>query len=78
MNSPFTNPGDVNRNGQILVRKTSLAGTDHNAKIWVLKCGNYECGHEYGSNSTDAWERKCPECGGGKPGLAMDETKPLS
>jgi hypothetical protein len=69
MQMKLTDPGDENRNGQILIRKTSLAGTDHNAVIWVLRCP--VCNIEYGSNSTDAWERKCPSPThqGGKPGL---------
>jgi Zn finger protein HypA/HybF involved in hydrogenase expression len=62
--------GDKNKNGQELLRKTTLAGTDHNAKVWALKCGS--CGQEYGSNSTDAWERKCPVCQSGKPGLKYE------
>jgi hypothetical protein len=72
MTDAFKNPGDVNRKGQILVRKTSLTGSDHNAHVWVMRCSL--CGIEYGSNSTDAWERKCPnpKCQGGKPGLAID------
>lgn len=56
----------LNANQEVL-RKTEHPGTDHNSKVWVLKCGR--CGTCYGANSTDAWERKCPNCGGGRPGL---------
>lgn len=61
-------PKSTNRNQEVL-RKTELPGTDHNAKVWVLKCGS--CGHFYGANSTDAWERKCPNHRGGRPGLPI-------
>ncbi len=62
-------PGDINRKNQRLLRLTDERGTDHNARIWILKCG--ECSHIYGSNSTDAFERKCPKCEGGAQGLAI-------
>ena len=60
---------NTNRNRQEVLRKTEQPGTDHNSKVWVLKCGRG--GHCYGANSTDAWERKCPICQGGKPGLPI-------
>ena len=60
-------PGDINRNDQRLLRLSTLPGTDYNARIWVLKC--QRCSYVYGSNSTDAWERKCPHCQNGRPGL---------
>jgi len=62
-------PGDINRNNQKLLRQTAEKGTDHNARKWVLKCG--QCLNVYGSNSTDAWERKCPKCQQGEAGLAI-------
>ena len=60
-------PGDVNRNNQRLLRLSNEPGTDYNARVWVLKCG--VCSYVYGSNSTDAWQRKCPKCQNGRPGL---------
>ena len=60
-------PGDKNQNGQRLLRKSDQPGTDYNARVWVLKC--QQCSNIYGSNSTDAWERKCPNCQNGRPGL---------
>lgn len=60
-------PGDKNSNRQQLLRITEAKGTDFNARVWVLKCLN--CGAVYGCNSTDAWERKCPNCQSGRPGL---------
>src|ERR1051326_773502 len=62
-------PGENNRHGQRLLRTTDYRGTDHNSKIWVMRCGR--CNYVYGCNSTDAWERKCPKCQRGKPGLKI-------
>jgi putative restriction endonuclease len=63
------NPGDINQNGQQILRLTSEKGTDYNARVWALRCRN--CLHVYGSNSTDAWERKCPKCQKGTAGLTI-------
>jgi putative restriction endonuclease len=60
-------PGDVNRNDQRILRLSTQPGTDHNAQVWVLKCR--VCSYVYGSNSTKAWQRKCPKCQNGRPGL---------
>ncbi len=61
--------GDINRNDQQLVRLTDEHGNDQNARIWILKCR--VCLKIYGSNSTDAWERKCPNCQNGEAGLPI-------
>ena len=37
--------------------------------MWLLKCEL--CSKVYGSNSTDAWERKCPKCQHGRSGLEL-------
>jgi hypothetical protein len=62
-----TRIGYVNPNGQVVIRNTGRPGTDHNAKIYQLGCSL--CGLTYGSNGTDIFDRKCPKCGQGKPGL---------
>ena len=62
-------PGDTNRNGQQLLRLTDERGSDHNARIWILKCRH--CLNICGSNSTDAFERKCPKCQKGAAGLVI-------
>ena len=64
-----TVPGFKNRNGQLVVRPTSLPGNDHLQSIYVLQCG--QCKTEYGANGSDIFQRRCPECGGGRPGLAF-------
>lgn len=60
---------NINRNQQEVLRKTEQPGTDKNAKVWILKCRR--CGFCYGANGTDAWDRKCPNHGGGRPGLPI-------
>jgi hypothetical protein len=64
-----TAPGYVNRKQQEVLRNTGLPGSDHCQVIYVLRCG--ACGHEYGANGSDIFERKCPQCQGGAPGLAV-------
>ena len=63
-----TVPGYCNRNNQVVVRETDVPGNDHNQYVYVLRCAN--CGHEYGANGSDVWQRRCPTCDGGAPGLA--------
>ena len=62
-----TTIGYKNRNDQIVIRRTGLSGTDHGQYIYILKCSN--CQNEYGANGSDIWQRKCPKCQNGKPGL---------
>jgi len=53
--------GDLNANGQKLVRRTNSSSTTHAfATIWVMCCR--DCGEEYGCNSCDAHIRRCPFC----------------
>jgi hypothetical protein len=66
MGKGSTETGYRNRNRQIMVRPTPLAGTDHNQYVYVLRCG--VCGHEYGAN---IFQRKCPNLQGGAPGLSV-------
>jgi hypothetical protein len=64
-----TVPGYRNKNGQVVVRGTDLPGNDHLQRIYVLRCEL--CGTVYGANGSDIFQRLCPECGGGRPGLAF-------
>jgi hypothetical protein len=66
----WTEIGSENRNRQTVIRKTVHAGTDHSQHIYVLHCG--ECGYDYGANGSDIFERRCPLCQAGKPGLQCD------
>ncbi len=63
-----TLPGYSNRNGQTVIRRTDTPGNDHNQVVYELECG--DCGERYGANGSDIWQRKCPKCGGGRPGLS--------
>ena len=62
-----TMPGYRNRNDQVVTRRTNLPGNDHNQRVYVLRCAR--CRSQYGANGSDIWQRKCPNCGGGQPGL---------
>jgi len=61
--------GYINRNQQMVVARTDVPGTDHGQRVYVLHCN--VCGHEYGANSSDISQRKCPKHGYGAPGLAF-------
>jgi hypothetical protein len=64
-----TQIGYVNRNQQLCEGTRGVAGTDHGAVSYKMVCQRPSCGHEYGSNGTDVFQRKCPRCQGGKPGI---------
>jgi hypothetical protein len=66
-NRGTTDIGYRNRNHQTVIRKTDHAGNDHNQVVYVLKCS--KCGHEYGANGSDIWQRRCPKHDRGAPGL---------
>src|SRR4029077_6035426 len=59
--------GFTNKNDQTVLHATDLPGTDFSQSINVLRCGN--CTTEYGANGSDIWQRSCPNCQGGAPGL---------
>jgi len=58
--------GVRNKNGQVVIAKTDLAGSDHGQKIYILGCE--ECGFIYGANGSDCHLRLCPAHQGGMPG----------
>jgi hypothetical protein len=71
-------PGDVNVNGQQLIRRTRQPGNHPNQRIWVLRCSGDEnrqrgCGAEYGANGCDFHIRRCPKCQHGASGLDCPE-----
>jgi hypothetical protein len=68
--SPTTCIGYVNRNGQVVIRNTGLPGTDKNQSIYQLGCSH--CGHVYGANGSDIFERKCPNWQDGAKGLPYE------
>jgi len=67
--SKTTESGFVNPNGQVTIRNTGLPGTDHNQYVYQIACSH--CGEIYGANGSDIFERKCPRCQEGKPGLSL-------
>ena len=67
MSKGTTETGYRNRNGQVVLRRTDLPGSDHNQIIYVLRCDT--CGHEYGANGSDIFQRRCPAHDEGMPGL---------
>lgn len=62
-----TLPGFVNRNNQKVLQKTGLPGNDHNQVVYIIQC--QLCGERYGVNGSDIFQRRCPACAGGRPGL---------
>ena len=63
--------GYVNRNSQVVIRNTGLPGTDHGQTVYQIACSL--CGRVYGANGSDIFERKCPRCQNGKPGLDFEK-----
>jgi hypothetical protein len=66
-----TRPGYVNPRGQVVIRNTGLPGTDFGQTVYQLACS--VCGHVYGSNGSDIFERRCPMHDQGRPGLAYEQ-----
>ncbi|WP_203595429.1 hypothetical protein [Salipiger sp. PrR002] len=64
-----TEPGFINRNLQEVVTRTDLPGNDHNQVTYILRCQS--CDHRYGANGSDIFQRRCPVCGAGRPGLPI-------
>ena len=73
VNSRTTQPGFVNHNNQVNLGTTDPPrdGNDHLQTVYVMRCGN--CRETYGANGSDIWQRKCPYCGGGQPGLCITD-----
>jgi hypothetical protein len=67
--SETTTVGYVNRNHQLCVGHRGTAGTDHGQVSYRMLCMRTSCGSLYGANGTDVFQRRCPDCQGGAPGL---------
>ena len=61
--------GYINRNNQQVLGHRGETGTDHGQFSYKLVCLNTECREEYDANGTDIFQRKCPKCQGGSPGI---------
>ena len=66
---PTTQIGYVNPNGQRSEGHRGLPGTDHGALSYRMVCQRPGCGRDYGANGTDVFQRRCPFCDGGRPGI---------
>ena len=64
-----TTIGYVNRNNQRCCGHRNVAGTDHGQRAYRMECLASGCGHIYGANGADVFQRKCPLHQGGKPGI---------
>ncbi len=62
-----TQIGCVNRNNQRCEGHRGVVGNDHGQYAYKLVCQH--CGNEYGANGTDVFQRKCPRCQNGNPGI---------
>lgn len=67
--SETTRIGFINRNNQKCGGHRGVDGTDHGQVSYRMECLQSGCGNEYGSNGTDIFQRKCPRCQGGRPGI---------
>ncbi len=48
---------------QEVIGRTNKQGTDHSSILYMMRCTH--CNHEYFANSTDIFQKKCPNCQGG-------------
>ena len=64
---PTVKIGYTNRNEQRCCGTLGVPGSDENAYAYKLECTL--CGFVYGANGGDVFERKCPNCQGGMPGI---------
>lgn len=66
-----TQIGYINANDQRCGGHRGLPGNDHLQKAYRMECLNTACGFIYGANGSDVFQRKCPKCQGGEPGIAF-------
>ena len=62
-----TTIGFRNRDGQEVIRKTEREGSAPGQRVFILHCT--VCEHEYGADGCDIYDRLCPKCQDGPPGL---------
>jgi len=65
----MTTPGFVNRNGQEVTRVVDVPRTEHAQRVYELRCRS--CEHRYRSRGSDNFDRKCPACQDGAPGMPL-------
>ena len=64
----WTEPGSVNRHGQVNLGCTNPPRRGSNPRNWVYVMHCPVCVRNYGANGGDIHERKCPYHQGGEPG----------
>jgi hypothetical protein len=64
-----TTIGFRNREGQQVIRKTEREGSAPGQRVFILHCT--VCDHEYGTDGCDIYDRLCPKCQDGPPGLPV-------
>lgn len=69
--SETTTIGYINRNHQMCAGHRGNPGTDHFQLSYRMVCMRAACGVMYGANGADIFQRKCPNCQGGAPGLVF-------
>lgn len=62
-----TTIGFCNRDGQQVIRKTEREGSAPGQRVFILRCT--VCDHEYGADGCDIYDRLCPKCQDGPPGV---------
>jgi hypothetical protein len=65
----ITTIGFRNREGQQVIRKTDREGSSPEQRVFILCCT--VCGHEYGAEGCDIYDRLCPKCQDGPAGLPL-------
>ena len=63
----ITSIGYRNRDGQEVVRKTVREGSSPEQRVFILHCT--VCDYEYGAEGSEIYDRLCPKCQDGPPGL---------
>lgn len=66
-----TRIGYVNANNQLCKGHRGVPGNDHSQWAYRMDCLNEGCGAIYGANGSDVFQRRCPRCQGGKPGISF-------
>jgi len=66
-NTKTTQIGYINRNNQKNHGTRGVKGNDHEQVAYKLEC--LLCGSTYGANGSDVFQRKCPDCQDGQPGI---------
>jgi hypothetical protein len=62
--------GYINRNQQQCGGHRGVRGNDHGQFSYRMECLKPGCGHIYGANGSDVFQRRCPNCQGGTDGIS--------